>query len=101
VLETNIRNFAINWTGTGGIIGLADTEKLIFHLGEYMISEVVNTGIRTVKLLQNKYGVGGDNVNLDYRHGATEVDCEVASWNDYTIPFVSLGYVQIKLTSTL
>jgi hypothetical protein len=101
VLETNVLTFAGNWTGTGGIIGSGDAEKIGLHAGEYMISEVVDTGIRTVKLLQNSYDVTGDNVNLDYRHGATQVDCEAASWNDYTVPFVSLGFVQIRLTSTL
>ena len=33
--------------------------------------------------------------------GATEAACEIAAWNNYTVPFVSLGYVQIRMTSTL
>jgi hypothetical protein len=101
VIETNIRDFAGNWTGTGGISGINDAEKIGLHAGDYMISEVVNTGVRTVELLQNNYDPAGDDVNLDYRHGATEVDCLAAAWNDYTVTFVSLGFVQIRLTSTL
>ena len=66
-----------------------------------MISEVVDTGTYTVTLFQNLYDGSGDDVDLDYRHGATEAACLAAGWNDYTVPFVSLGYVQIRLTSTL
>jgi hypothetical protein len=66
-----------------------------------MVSPVVNTGTDTVELLQNEYDPTGDDVDMDYRHGATEGDCESAGWNNYTVPFVSLGYVQIKMTSTL
>jgi hypothetical protein len=101
VTESNIRSYAVNWTGTGGISGINDAEKIGLHVGEYMDSEVVETGIRTVELLQNNYDPTGDDVNLDYRHGATEVDCLAAAWNDYTVTFVSLGFVQIRLTSTL
>ena len=43
----------------------------------------------------------GDDVDLDYRHGITAAACQAASWNDYTVPFTSLGYVQVRLTSTL
>jgi hypothetical protein len=33
--------------------------------------------------------------------GTTEATCEIAGWNNYTVPFASLGYVQIRMTSTL
>ena len=69
--------------------------------GENMVSEVVYTDTYTVTLLQNHYDPTGDDVDMDYRHGATEAACEGAAWNDYTIPFVSLGYVQVRMTSTL
>lgn len=69
--------------------------------GEYMISEVVETQVKTIELDQNHYDPSGDNVDIDYRTGATQLECESAGWNDYTVPFVSLGYVQIKITSTL
>jgi len=77
-----------------------DAEVLKLGVGEYMISEVVNTGIKVVQLLQNQYDVG-DDVTIAYRHGATQVACEAAAWNDYTVPFASAGYVQVKVTSTL
>ena len=71
------------------------------HSGEYMISEVVETGASTVELDQNHYDISGDTIDLDYRHGATQVACEAAAWNDYTVPFVSLGFVQVRVMSTL
>jgi len=104
VLEANDENFAGNWTGTGALEGDPgnDNERICFdNPGEYMISEVVNTGAYTVSLFQNLYDVTGDDVDLDYRHGNTKAACEAAGWNDYTVPFTSLGYVQIRLTSTL
>jgi hypothetical protein len=102
VLETNVLPFSGNWTGTGTIEnpGANDNERLALEAGEYMISEMVNTGVITCQLLQNEYAVG-DDVTLEYRDGATAAACNVADWVEYTIPFESLGYVQIRLTSTL
>ena len=100
MVETK-RTFAGHWYGTGAINGAGDAEVIELNAGEYMISEVVDTGTTTVTLAQNVYDITGDDVDLDYRHGATEVACLSASWNDYAAPFVSLGFVQIRLTSTL
>lgn len=65
-----------------------------------MISETVNTGIEQVTLLQNQYKAG-DAVSLWYRHAANGLDCESAEWISYGGGFASLGYVQVKLVSTL
>jgi len=65
-----------------------------------MYSEVVDTGVRHVELLQNQY-VPADDVTLKYRHGATQEACEAAAWNTYSVPFESLGYVQLGVESTL
>jgi len=101
VTETNVLTFADHWTGTGEISGAGDTEKICLNTTEYMISDVVYTGVRTVELDQNHYDPSGDTVKLSYRHGDTQVACEAAAWNDYTVPFVSLGYVQVRVESTL
>lgn len=79
---------------------MADTERLALATTEYMISEVVDTGAVDVLIQYNVYAAG-DNINLDYRHGATPAACEVAGWNDYVGSFTSLGYVQVRVTSTL
>jgi hypothetical protein len=102
VLEANIRNFSGNWTGTGQIFnpGVNDIEYVRLQSGEYMISEIWDTGDQIVELLQNEYAIG-DDVDLDYRHGATPGACAVAGWNNYTGKFTSLGYVQVRITSTL
>jgi len=99
-LEDNIRTFAGNWTGTGAIENSGDAERVALEAGEYMVGEVVDTGTQTVELLQNEYAVG-DDVTLEYRHGATRAACEAAGWNAYTVPFASLGFVQVRLESTL
>lgn len=97
VIETNIRDFSGNWTGTGGISGVGDAETMCIDPGEYMESEVVITGTVLVTLLQNTYDITGDTIKLRYRHGADEAACLAAAWQDYTVPFTSLGYVQIRV----
>jgi hypothetical protein len=101
VIEANIRDFFGNWTGTGAISGSGDAEVICLNSGENMVSEVVNTGAYTVTLYQNLYDGTGDDVDLDYRHGITAAACQAASWNNYVGSFTSLGYVQVRLTSTL
>ena len=102
VSESNVRDFNGNWTGTGAIgnPGVADTERLELEASENMVSEVVATGTVDILIDYNVYD-SGDTINLDYRHGATVAACETAGWNDYTVSFMSLGFVQVRVTSTL
>jgi len=65
-----------------------------------MISELVHTGVVYITIDYNVYQ-SGDTIDLDYRHGGTPAACEGAGWNNYTGPFESLGYVQVRVTSTL
>jgi hypothetical protein len=96
VLETNVRDFSSNWTGTGTIENTGDAERIALNSGEYMESEVVETGALTIELLQNNYQAG-DTVTLKYRHGVSGVACQAAGWNSYTGVFVSLGFVQVRI----
>ena len=102
VLEANVETFNGNWTGTGAIEnpGANDNEQLALEAGEVMTSEMVNTGVVECEILQNEYGVG-DDVTLEYRDGATAAACNAAAWGAYTVHFESLGFVQIRVTSTL
>jgi hypothetical protein len=65
-----------------------------------MESPIVDTGAFTVSLFQNLYDALGDDVTIEYRHGATEQACFGAVYQIYAVPFVSLGFVQIRLTAT-
>jgi hypothetical protein len=60
VAEDNTRNFGDNWTGTGSFTGTKgqNDEAIALDAGEYEESEIVNTGARTIQLLQNVYGAG-------------------------------------------
>ena len=78
----------------------AEPERLALAAGEDMVSEVVNTGAVDILIDYNVY-LAGDNIDLDYRHGGTVAACEGAGWNNYVAPFTSLGFVQVKTTSTL
>lgn len=100
VLEDNVRTFADHWTGTGAIGGSGNTETICVEAGEFMESEVIYTGPVSVELLQNVYAAG-DTVLIKYRHGATQAACEAAGWTTYSHPFVSLGFVQVRVESTL
>jgi hypothetical protein len=98
VLEDYTRNFDANWTGTGAIgnAGVADTERLEIEPGENMVSDVWNTGVWTVEIAYNVYAAG-DTVTVKYRTDADPVDILALGWTDYTVPFESLGYVQVRL----
>lgn len=102
VAESTVRNFQFNWTGTGGLqqAGQVDVESIELSAGEYMISEIVDTGNVGIKILYNVY-IAGDAIDLNYRHGATLDACEAAGWNNYVGSFVSAGFVQVRVTSTL
>jgi len=100
VEEANIRNFAANWTGTGAITGSADDEIITLDYTESMESEVVNIGANTVKITLDKYGAGsGPAATVEYKDGDSEANCEADTWNSYTVPFVSTGYVKIKVAA--
>jgi hypothetical protein len=100
VLEANVRDFTGNWSGTGAITGTGDSERVELESGEYLEGEVVITGGLTVELLQNTYAAG-DTVTLKYRHGVDYDTCIAASYVTYTAPFLSDGYVQIRLEATI
>ena len=97
VAESNVRAFSGNWTGTGSVSGSGDSEVIEFTAaGQYMESETVLTGAVMIQLLQNAYGSGDSGV-MKYRTGATQVECEGASWVAYSAPFLSDGYVQLRV----
>lgn len=102
VAESTVRNFQFNWAGTGGLqqAGQVDVESIELSAGEYMISEIVDTGNVDIEILYNVY-IAGDVIDLDYRHGADVDACEAAAWNNYVGAFTSLGYAQVRVTSTL
>ena len=83
------------------MVGAGDAEVLELNTLELMVGEVVNTGAYTVTLLQNNYDPTGDDVTMEYRHGDSSAACQAAGWNAYVASFESLGYVQIRMTSTL
>lgn len=100
VVEDNTRPFDGKWSGTGDIERAGDDEQIALASGEYMESEVVNTGANLYEIDQNVYQAG-DDVTVKFRHGATEAACLAAAFGAYVAPFDSLGFVQIRLESTL
>lgn len=96
VIEENIIPFTAKWFGTGVIENSGDTERVGLEMGQHMESEIVDTGINTITLLQNNYAAGDTGI-LKYRTAAAEVDVYSASWQIYSSPFESLGYVQLRL----
>lgn len=99
VVELNIRNFQGNWTGTATIHnpGVADTESLVFSAGEYMESETFNYGVGRVKITLDKYAVGFGAVDVLYKNGNSQANCEADSWHSYIGSFVCTGWVKVRL----
>lgn len=94
--EGNLRSFSGNWTGTGMILGTGDTEKVLLSTGNYLESEVINSGINSITLTKNKYG-GNNTSILYYRTGSSVAACQEASWQTYSGSFASTGYSQIRV----
>jgi len=90
-------DFSGNWTGDGAISGSGDAEIMCLYSGQYMESNVVYTGYETQIIAQNSYDISGDTLTIRYRHGNSAANCLLAVYSDYTVPFVSLGYVQVRV----
>ena len=90
------RTFNDTWQGTGRWENTGDAEELVLDADEYMYSEPVHTGTSVCTLSQNEYGQGGDNGLLKYRTAVTIEGLTSAQWVQYTEPFMSLGYVQVR-----
>jgi len=67
--------------------------------GEYWILPAVNAGGSVMEILYDQYqsgsGVAG---TIEYKTGSTRVLCLADSWNTYTVPFSSSGWVQIRIS---
>ncbi len=96
MVENYANAFAGNWTGTATISGSGDAEQVTLCSGEYLDSEVVDTGSNTVRLQANKYAAG-DTVTIQYRTAVSYAACLAAAWSPYTTPFTSLGYSQARI----
>jgi len=97
VQEVYARTFAVHWTGTGTIAGVGDNETVFLLSGQFEESESWYVGSFKVQLLEDKYKVGAGTPILKYKTGATRVACEAAGWNNYTVPFQSLGWVKARI----
>jgi hypothetical protein len=99
VEEDNILDFTGNWTGTGTIAASGDAERIILYPGQYMESEVRFTGGGWYRIIRDKYGLlGSGSPLLQYKTGTSEVDCNNDTWHNYTGPFVSEGYIKVRVS---
>jgi hypothetical protein len=95
--EDNIKPYTGNWSGTGAIVGSGNDEKIRLAEGQYMeMDEPWNlTSMRAIVSL-NKYG-SGDAATIKYKDGDSAANCEADDWNLYTVPFVSSGWIMVRL----
>jgi len=98
VTEANIRDFSINWSGTGYIAGAGDDEALYLDTGDSEESETWNIGARRIKIEYNKYQAGVGVPTIQYKNGATQLACEADAWHDYVGSFVCTGWVKVKVS---
>ena len=85
----------------GNIAGSGDSETLELTQGQEWVSQIVPTYVGEVSFQHNKYAVGsGVCGTAYYKTGATREDCEADDWHEYDCVnyFVSLGWVQMKIT---
>jgi hypothetical protein len=97
--QDHIRTFEQDWTvGTAEVEFSGDAERIAFDAGEYKESIPFNVGAIIVGIYPNYYAVG-DTFTIEYKTGVSSVTCESKpSWETYTIPFLSEGFVKVKVT---
>jgi hypothetical protein len=79
-------SFATSWNTT-----FKPVEKIQFQsgLGQPLIVDQIRFDNKPIGPLNE--------ILMSYRTGATKAACEAASWTEYTIPFTSAGFAQVKL----
>lgn len=102
VTQTNIRTFLGNWGGdwggNGTIENTLDDERIAMYSGQFMLSEVINTGPNKVTIKFNQYKNGDyPSGGVLYRTGSTIYNVLHSAFQSYTGEFTSLGYVQIEI----
>lgn len=100
VTESNVLTFNNRWTGTGLIASSGDGENLQLNAGEYMESNIVQTGAQTILLTINQYA-SGDTPTIKYRTASSPGVLTGTAYSTYSTPFSSSGYVQVRLESSL
>ena len=85
-------------TVTGGSIdGSGDYEKVTLGSGNYWTSHIVRTGANMVKFVYGKYRIGsGSPGTFQFKTGSSKATCDADTWHDYTGPFQSSGWVQLR-----
>jgi hypothetical protein len=98
VTQDHARPFSAGWTGTGSITGSNDNETLTLSTGQNEESEIINIGTGQIDIIIDEYQSGsGDSPVIKYKNGNSEANCNADSWNTYSAPFNSLGYIKIRV----
>lgn len=58
---------------------------------------MVQIGNVEIKMETGKYNTTEGTVNILYKDGDSEANCDADSWHAYSSTFVSSGYVRIRL----
>jgi hypothetical protein len=98
VLEDNAETFLAEVQDTTGeISGSGDAETLTLDPGEYAEFRMVNVGTIEIEILYDNYQSGsGPAPTIKYKDGDSEANCNADTWNTYSVPFTSAGYVKIR-----
>jgi hypothetical protein len=58
--------------------------------------DIIQTGIHTITVEANHYGVGNTPL-IKYKTGNSPENCDADEWNIYSSPFISEGYVMLRI----
>jgi len=98
-----------NWSGDGTIydttagidVTCIDDYMVLDCPRETMVSEPWYLGSGAAVIQTNVYGPGSGTPDIQFRTGATKAACLSASYAPYFSGFISLGWVQIKVTNDI
>jgi len=69
-----------------------------FEAGEYLESEIIQLLTQQVYIAVDQYNTGsGDPITIKYKNGNSEANCNADTWNTYSVPFNSLGFIKIRM----
>ena len=96
VTEESIRDFLNNWIGAT-IVGSGDQERMLLWPGDEAISETWHIGAGRISFDYNHYLMGSGAIAFLYKDGSTKANCEADSWHEYMGPYISQGWVKLKI----
>jgi hypothetical protein len=98
--EEYIKDFDVNWVGSGAVVGSGNEETIEMSDGQYMeMDEPWYSGAGETSISYDQYRSGsGGTPAIQWKTGDSKANCEADTWNDYVGSFTSEGWVKVRVS---